>query len=55
MEDLSYLKKEDSYHFSIPLEYIKKNYGNDNYDIAIAYMDVDVQWDDNEQGYMMYY
>ena len=24
-EDLSYLKKDDSYHFSIPFEYIKKN------------------------------
>lgn len=50
-EDLSRLKKDDSYHFSIPFEYIKKNYGNDNYDIGIAYMEVDVIWDDFNQGY----
>lgn len=55
MEDLSYLKKDDSYHFSFPFEYIKKNYGNDKYDIATAYMDVDVEWSDAEQGYVMYY
>lgn len=48
MEDLSYLKKDDSYHFSFPFEYIKKNHGNDKYDIAIAYMDVDVEWSDAE-------
>lgn len=54
-EDLSYLKKDDSYHFSIPFEYIQKNYGDDNYDMAIAYMEVDVIWDDAEQGYQMYY
>ena len=54
-EDLSYLKKDDSYHFSIPFEYIKKNYGDDNYDIETAYMEVDVRWDEYEQGYKMYY
>lgn len=25
-------KKDDSYHFSLPFEYIQKNYGNGNYD-----------------------
>lgn len=53
--DLSHLKKEESYHFRIPFEYIKKNYGNGNYDIETAYMNVDVRWDDYNQGYTMYY
>ena len=45
------LKKEDHYHFSIPFEYIKKNYGNGEYDIAEALMEVDVDWDDFDHGY----
>lgn len=47
------LKKEDSYHFSIPFEYIKKNYGNGKYDIDTAIMEVSVQWDDACCGYKM--
>lgn len=43
---LKTLKKDDSYHFSIPFEYIEKNYGEGNYDIGTAYMEIDVQWDD---------
>lgn len=45
------LKKNDSYHFSIPFEYIEKNYGNENYDIGTAYMEIDVIWDDTCCGY----
>ena len=48
---LKTLKQEDYYHFSIPFEYIKKNYGNDNYDIGIAQMQIDVNWDDICCGY----
>ena len=49
--DLESLRQEDHYHFSIPFEYIEKNYGNDNYDIATAYMEVDVDWDESIGGY----
>lgn len=45
------LKKEDCYHFSIPFEYIKKNYGDGNYDIGTAQMEIDVNWDDMCCGY----
>ena len=53
--DLESLKQEDHYHFSIPFEYIEKNYGNDKYDIATAYMEVDVDWDDSLVGYSVTY
>ena len=49
------MKKEDNHHFSIPFEYIEKNYGDDNYDIATAYMDCDVEWDDFNEGYTCHY
>lgn len=52
---LESLKQEDHYHFSIPFEYIEKNYGNDNYDIATAYMEVDVDWDESLDGYSVTY
>lgn len=55
MEDLSYLKKADTYHFSFPFEYIKKKHGDNDYDIANAIMDVDVEWSDANQGYVIYY
>ena len=48
---LDSLKQDDHYHFSVPFEYIAKNYGNDEYDIAEAVMEVDVDWDDSEHGY----
>ena len=54
-EYLISLKKDDSYHFTIPFEYIKKNYGNDNYDIATTNMEVDVQWSALEKGYLISY
>ena len=38
-EYLRSLKKQNNYHFTIPFEYIKKNYGNDNYDIGITHME----------------
>ena len=49
------LKQEDSYHFSIPFEYIQKKYENDEYDIATTNMEVDVQWSDEEMGYKISY
>jgi len=45
------LKKEDHYHFSIPFTYIKKKYGNDQYDDGTAIMEVDVDWDESNLGY----
>lgn len=45
------LKKEEHYHFSILFEYIKKNYGDGNYDIGTAQMEIDVNWDDMCCGY----
>ena len=50
-----YSKKEDSYHYSIPFEYIEKNHGDGEYDIAIAHMEVDVVWDDYQNGYVITY
>ena len=49
------LKKEDSYTFSYPFEYIAKNHGDDNYDIDTATMDVRVEWNDSQAGYEMSY
>ena len=54
-EYLDSLKQEESYHFSIPFEYIEKNYGNDNYDIATTTMEVEVQWNEYEHGYSISY
>jgi len=45
------IKKEDSYTFTYPFEYIAKNFGNDQYDIAVAEMVVRLQWDDSQAGY----
>ncbi|MCD7444766.1 hypothetical protein K4B79_42015 [Streptomyces lincolnensis] len=49
------LKKDDSYTFTYPFEYIAKNHGNDNYDVGTADMVVRVQWSDTEAGYTMAY
>ena len=54
-EYLDSLKQDDNYHFSIPFEYIKKNHGNGEYDLATAYMEVDVIWDETEHGYIKSY
>ncbi len=55
LEELRTYKQDDHYHFSIPFEYIKKNYGNDRYDIAEAVMEVDVDWDNANAGYVISY
>ena len=52
---LDSLKGDDHYHFSIPFEYIEKNYGNDQYDIAETTMEVDVDWSDTNHGYEIAY
>ena len=52
-EYLMSLKKQDQYHFSIPFEYIKKKYDDDNYDIAVTYMEVDVKWSNSKLGYVI--
>lgn len=49
------IKKDDSYTFTYPFEYIAKNRGNDNYDIGTADMVVRVQWTDTEAGYTVTY
>lgn len=53
--DLDSLKRADCYHFSIPFEYIEKNYGNDIYEVAIACMEIDVDWDESNGGYTISY
>lgn len=40
---------------SIPFEYIEKDNGDDNFDIAEAVMEVDVDWDESEHGYKTSY
>ncbi len=52
---LDSLKQDDHYHFSIPFEYIEKDNGDDNFDIAEAVMEVDVDWDESEHGYKTSY
>ena len=54
-EYLRSLKQDDSYHFSIEFEYIEKNYGNDEYDVGTATMEVDAEWDDSQAGYVVSY
>lgn len=54
-EYLESLKQDDSYHFSIPFEYIKKNYGNGQYDIGVTNMEVDVVWSELSLGYQISY
>lgn len=54
-EYLMSLKQDDSYHFTIPFEYIEKNYGDDQYDIATTNMEVDVEWSESERGYRISY
>ena len=54
-EYLESLKKDDHYHFSVPFEYIKKNLGDDNYELAELTMEVDVDWDDSNNGYQISY
>lgn len=49
------MKKDDSYAFSYPFEYIAKNHGNDQYDIETATMDVRVDWSDAQEGYVISY
>ncbi|MDQ0375942.1 hypothetical protein [Cellulomonas humilata] len=55
LDYLRSLKKDDSYTFTYPFEYIAKNHGNDNYDIATTDMFVRVEWSDTEAGYAMAY
>jgi hypothetical protein len=40
LDYLRSIKKDDSYTFTYPFEYIAKNYGNDNYDIGTVAYDV---------------
>ena len=47
------LKKNDSYHFSYPFEYIAKNYGNGIYDIESTNMEVVVNWSDAQLAYVI--
>lgn len=57
-KELDYLrsiKKDDSYTFTYPFEYIGKNHGNDNYDIDTTDMVIRVVWNDSNAGYTMTY
>ncbi|MEU8883836.1 hypothetical protein [Streptomyces hydrogenans] len=55
LDYLRSIKKDDSYTFTYPFEYIAKNHGNDNYDIGTVDMVVRVQWADAEAGYKVTY
>ena len=55
LDELRTLKKEDSYFFSYPFSYIAKNHGNDRYDDGVATMEVRVDWDDAQAGYVISY
>lgn len=49
------LKKDESYTFTYPFEYIAKNHGNDNYDIDTVDMVIRVEWSDAQAGYVISY
>lgn len=55
LDYLRSIKKDDSYIFTYPFEYILKNYGDDIYDIGTADMVVHLQWNDLEAGYTATY
>jgi hypothetical protein len=48
-------KKANHYHFSIPFTYIKKRLGNNQYEDGTAVMEVDVNWDQSQHGYVITY
>lgn len=52
-EYLDSLKKEDHYHFTVPFTYIKKKLGDDQYEDGTAIMEVDVDWDSFQHGYVI--
>ena len=52
---LDSLKRNDSYYFPIDFEYIEKRHGDGDYDMATATMDVEVEWNDFEHGYVISY
>lgn len=55
LDYLRSIKKDDSYTFTYPFEYIAKNHGNDNYDIATTDMVIRVEWNDSDAGYTRTY
>jgi hypothetical protein len=55
LDYLRSLKRDDSYTLTYPFDYIAKNYGNDNYDIATADMIVTLTWSEAEAGYKVAY
>mgnify|MGYP000246130127 CR=1 FL=1 len=52
---LDSLKQDDHYHFSIPFEYIEKRHSDGEYDVAVAQMEVSVDWNEFEHGYAISY
>lgn len=54
-DQLRSLKKEDSYSFSYPFVYIAKNLGDDRYEDGMETMEVRVEWDDAQAGYVISY
>lgn len=53
--DLDSLKKEDHYHFSVPFTYIKKRLGDDEYVDGTTTMEVDIDWNESQHGYVASY
>lgn len=49
------LMQEESYHFSIPFEYIKRHLGDDEVEMGTTNMEVDVRWDYDEHSYRITY
>lgn len=56
-EYLLSLKRNDSYHYSIPFEYVKEVYDLENDDVLMdtAYIEIDVEWSDETLGYEFSY
>lgn len=50
---LDSLKQADSYHFTIPFEYINGHREDGSCDIGITDMEIDVIWNDSENGYQI--
>lgn len=54
-DDMEQYHEEDTYHFSIPFEYIIQSERHDDEIIGTATMEVDLEWDEEDGGYRASY
>lgn len=54
-DDMEQYHEEDTYHFSIPFEYIIQSERHGDEIIGTATMEVDLEWDEEDGGYRASY